>query len=137
MSVVRNLNRFIVLLIASVFLLSTLSASAAQAAMIGTDVFAGSEQVESQRQSILDMLDREQVREQLVTWGVDPVNAEQRVGSMTASEVQVMHDRMQQMPAGAGGGSVVSAFLIVFLVLLITDILGYTNVFPFTTSHAH
>lgn len=40
-----------------------------------------------------------------------------------------MAEQLEQLPAGA---SVVGALLVVFIVLLVTDILGLTNVFPFT-----
>ena len=38
--------------------------------------------------------------------------------------------RIDQLPAGGEG--IIGALLIVFIVLLITDILGFTKVFPFT-----
>lgn len=134
MTAIRSLPRSAALLFASVFLVMSLSLPAAQAGMIGTDMFANAEHVETQRQDILDLLEREQMREQLMSWGVEPADAEQRVSSMTAAEVQSLHDRMQDMPAG--GSSVVGALLVGFLVLLVTDILGYTDVFPFTKSQA-
>lgn len=126
-------HRIIALMLASVFLLTSLAAPAAQAGMIGTEAFAGSEQVESQRQAILDMFEREEVRDRLVSWGVNPEDAEQRVQGLTADEVRDMHARMGDMPAGADAGGIVGAAVLIFLVLLLTDILGYTNVFPFTT----
>ncbi|MEX0732708.1 MAG: PA2779 family protein [Aquisalimonadaceae bacterium] len=132
MSITRNARRFIAMLIASVFLLTSVGIPAAQAGMIGTQTFASSEQVESQRQAIMDMLKSDDVRTQLVSWGVEPADAEQRVNSLTAEEVQALHERMDEMPAGAD--SLVGAVVFVFLVLLITDILGYTNIFPFTKS---
>jgi len=41
------------------------------------------------------------------------------------------------LPAGGSSalGIVIGAILIVFIILLITDILGYTSVFPFTKKH--
>ena len=39
------------------------------------------------------------------------------------------------MPAGGDGiGALVGAAVLIFLVLLLTDILGFTHVFPFTKS---
>jgi hypothetical protein len=42
---------------------------------------------------------------------------------------------MDQLPAGGDGiGTIVGAAVLVFLILLITDILGFTHVFPFVKS---
>ena len=47
-------------------------------------------------------------------------------------EIRQIAGHMDELPAGEGGlGVVVGAILIIFLVLLITDILGVTDVFPF------
>jgi hypothetical protein len=46
--------------------------------------------------------------------------------------VREIAGRLDQLPAGQSAvGAVVGAILIIFLVLLITDLLGLTNVFPF------
>ncbi|MCC5809833.1 MAG: PA2779 family protein [Ectothiorhodospiraceae bacterium] len=124
--------RFLSLLTASVFLLTSLALPAAQTGMIGTHDYAASEELDQQRAEVIAMLQQEEVRAQLERWGVDPEMAEQRAQSLTADELAELSDRMEQMPAGAGVGSVVGAVVLIFLVLLITDILGFTNVFPFT-----
>jgi hypothetical protein len=58
-----------------------------------------------------------------------------RVSALTDSEVRQLAaqlDRMEAMPAGGDAfGAIVAATVIVFIVLLITDILGYTHIFPF------
>ena len=127
----RTCYRAFVTFITSVFLAMTVWLPAAQAEMIGTEAVTGAEEVEVQRDEILALLEREEVRGQLVAWGVDPADAEARVEALTPAELQALSERMDEDPAGAGVGSVVGAALIVFLVLLITDILGYTSVFPF------
>jgi len=131
MSSHRAFHRGIAIFVATLFLLTSLSVPAAQAGMISTGEFAQTEQTEMQRQDIANFLERDDVRDQLVSWGVDVNQAQDRVGSMTAAEVSKMHAQMGDMPVGAGGG-IVGAIVLIFLVLLITDILGFTNVFPFT-----
>lgn len=115
----------------SVFVVMSVWLPAAQAGMIGTEQVAGVDELEEQRAEVLALLEREDVRDQLVSWGVDPADAEARVEALTPAELQALSERMEDEPAGAGVGSVVGAALIIFLVLLITDILGFTNVFPF------
>jgi hypothetical protein len=75
---------------------------------------------------------REEVRQQLETLGIDPDEAAQRALSLSDAEVQQIAGQLDQLPAGRDAvGVVITAILIVLLVLLITDLLGLTNVFPF------
>ncbi|WP_290647784.1 PA2779 family protein [Aquisalimonas sp.] len=120
----------------ALFLVISVWLPAAQANMIGTDAVVGAAELEQTRGDVLEWLAEDTVREQLVAWGVDPEYAEQRVSALTAAELQTLSERMGEAPAGAGVSSVVSAALIVFLVLLITDIMGFTNVFPFVEQTA-
>ena len=54
------------------------------------------------------------------------------VGCELDSDGDGVVDRLDQLPAGGGAvGAVVGAALLVFLILLLTDILGFTDVFPF------
>lgn len=121
---------------AALFLAVSVWIPVAQANMIDTQAVAGDAELEQTRSEVLELLAEDEVREQLVAWGVDPEQAESRVNALTAAELEQLSDRMADEPAGAGVGSVVSAALIVFLVLLITDILGFTNVFPFVQKTA-
>lgn len=100
----------------------------ANAAMVSTQEIVAEQQAVMEREQLLQALEREDVREQLQSMGVDPQQAEQRVAMMTDAEVSALNAKMGQMPAGAG---VLEVALIVFLVLLFTDIMGYTDVFPF------
>ncbi len=86
------------------------------------------------RDKLLQTLDREEVRTALTDSGVDPELAKQRVMSMTADEVRLMNEQMDELPAGAG---LLEVALIVFLVLLFTDIMGYTDIFPFVKKTAN
>jgi hypothetical protein len=68
----------------------------------------------------------------LVEWGVDAAEAKARVDAMTDAEVVEVAARLDHLPAGGSAvGAVIGAIVLIFLVLLITDLLGLTNVFPF------
>jgi hypothetical protein len=54
-----------------------------------------------------------------------------RVRAMSDAEVAALADRVDQAPAG---GDVLGLLFAVFVILLVTDILGLTKVFPFTRS---
>lgn len=125
-------NQFIPkLLIISMLYISGLSTL--NAAVISSADLVAQHQDQVVRANLLQTLDREDVQEALLAQGVDPVMAKQRVASMTHAEVQLLNQKMEELPAG---GSIVGAVVIVFLVLLFTDIMGYTDIFPFVKKTA-
>lgn len=133
----RTALRRIAGVVAGLFLASTIYVPAAQASMVGTQALVHHQQIQQKRERIKAMLDRKDVRKQLVAMGVDPVNAKQRVDSLTDRQVNELSARMDQLPAGAGVfEATLFAGLVVFLVLLATDIMGYTDVFPFVKKTA-
>lgn len=79
---------------------------------------------------INDLLTRAEVREALAARGVDTAQVEARVAALTDEEARVLADRLDQLPAGAS--DILGILFTVFIILLITDILGLTKVFPFT-----
>jgi len=83
-----------------------------------------------ERNQVRSFLDRDDVRTRLQEFGVDPAAARARVDALNGDEVAALASRMGELPAG--GTDLLGVLLFVFLVLLITDILGYTKVFPFT-----
>jgi hypothetical protein len=50
------------------------------------------------------------------------------VSSLSDAQVQQIHQRIDEMPAGSGALGTVA---FIFLVLVITDLTGLTDVFPF------
>jgi hypothetical protein len=84
------------------------------------------------RARVLAFLDRAEIRAQIAALGVDPNEAAARVAALSDAQVHEIAGQLDQLPAGQGAvGVVVGAILIIFLVLLVTDLLGLTNVFPF------
>jgi hypothetical protein len=98
----------------------------AQASLIATDAAARSED----RQRISSLLERADVQAQLQSYGVGADEVKARVAALTDDEAAELAARVESLPAGGVG--VIGAILIVFLVLLLTDILGLTKIFPFT-----
>jgi hypothetical protein len=96
----------------------------AQAGMVGTDVAVAA----ANRDRISTMLDREDVRQQLQAYGVSFADVKDRVAALTDDEAAQLARQMDTAPAGG----IIGAIIFVFLVLLITDILGLTKIFPFT-----
>jgi hypothetical protein len=117
--------------LSSVLIVCTLGAGMplpASAGIVSTDQIAAG----AERERVASFLDRAEVRERMQALGVSPQAARERVDALSDQEVATLADRLDQLPAG--GSDVLIVALIVFLVLLLTDILGYTKIFPFTRS---
>ena len=117
-------------LLASALIVSIAGASLpmpAQAAMLGTDIaLTGAPSAERER--IASLLDRADVRARLNAHGVSPADVQARVAALTDEEAAQMAAHIDSLPAGG----ILGAIVLVFLVLLLTDILGFTKIFPFT-----
>jgi len=105
----------------------------AMAAMIGTESVMNDDRAQNAREYLKSLLAREDVRNGLVSQGIDPVEAKNRLDSLSDEEAVRMADQLQELPAGGSGFFTMLLILvfIVFLVLLVTDITGYTDIFPF------
>ena len=99
------------------------------AAMIGTDELTASTQSTQDRARVRSFLQRDDVRNLLQKRGLDANTALARVDAMTDTEIQTVAGQIDHLPAG---GDVLGILFAVFVILLVTDILGLTKVFPFT-----
>lgn len=101
------------------------------AGMVETDQAAAHEQAGQDRAKINSFFDRADVLAQLQQQGVTVGEAKARVNALTDVEAHKIAGKLDQLPAG---GEVLGVLLTIFIVLLVTDILGFTKVFPFTRS---
>ena len=125
--------------VVAIALSHTAGLQAAHAGMIATDaVAAQATQAEAQagaemrRAAVLATFDRADVAQALAAKGVDLEDARARIASLSDAEVTALADQLDSAPAGAS--DVLGVIVFIFLVLLVTDILGFTKVFPFTRS---
>jgi len=111
---------------------------AVQAAMVDTDATvpaAATRQaaVEAARMRLATFLERADVTARLDAMGIRADEARARADALSDNEVLTASSRLENMPAGGDAlGAIIGAALLVFIVLLITDILGLTKVFSFT-----
>jgi hypothetical protein len=102
------------------------------AAMVSTEAALDVLRANESRENLKKLISREDVQKMLISRGIDPAEAKARVNSLTDSEAIALAEKIDKFPAAGNAiGIIVGAALIVFLVLLLTDILGYTDVFPF------
>ncbi len=100
------------------------------AGIVDTDRAVSHQLAGQERARISAFMDRQDVLAQLQTHGVTKKEAQARVLALTDQEVHNIAGQLDQLPAG--GDSILGVLLTIFIVLLVTDILGFTKVFPFT-----
>lgn len=87
------------------------------------------EDVGKERALVMETLQRPELQAKLQEFGVSLKDAHARVAALTDQEVLALARQIESAPAG--GTDVLGFVLVIFIVLLITDIMGYTSVFPF------
>jgi len=131
----RRVNRFakyVSCFVTITMLLMSMPVQTLQASMIGTETVLNLSKARNMRENLHNLLEREDVQEMMMAQGISPVEAKARVECLSDAEVMQIAEKMDQFPSGGDGiGAIVGAALIIFLVLLFTDIMGYTDVFPF------
>ena len=106
----------------------------AMAAMIGTESIVNTDRAQNAREYLKSLLAREDVKSALVSQGIDPGEAQYRLDSLTDEEATRLADQLQELPAGGFFTTLLIVLFLVFLILLATDIAGYTDIFPFVKS---
>ena len=102
-----------------------------QAAALPTDALARIARDGAARERVLALLEREDVARGLEGWGIGPDEARARIAALSDAEVQQIAGRLDRLPAGADtAGAIALGLLIGFAALVITDMLGWTDVFP-------
>lgn len=85
--------------------------------------------------TIDNFLAKQEVQSKLLEFGVSAENVQARIATLTDEEIAQINEQIETMPAGgSAGGAILGVLVFIFIVLLITDILGFTKVFNFTKS---
>ena len=135
MKIIRKKIGFISLFMATIMLVIATPYQPLLAAMVPTEATLDKIIAQDARGHLKTLISRNDIKDALISQGIDPDEAKARIDSLSDSEVTEVAGEIEQLPAGRGAfGALIGAALIVFLVLLLTDILGYTDVFPFVKS---
>ncbi|MBW2246383.1 MAG: PA2779 family protein [Deltaproteobacteria bacterium] len=103
------------------------------AAMIGTETVIDMARGQEARDCLNRMMIREDVQTAFTSYGITPLEAKARLDTLSDAEIMRLYNQMEQLPAG--GSDLGTAFIavgVIFVILFITDLLGYTDVFSFT-----
>ncbi|HAJ91056.1 MAG TPA: hypothetical protein DCO71_00270 [Gammaproteobacteria bacterium] len=100
----------------------------AQAAMIGNEQIVNQDLPHQTRDGLQQLFEQETAQQQLQAWGVNPDQIRSRIDSLTDAELARIN---QQLNDHQAGGSVLGVLLVIFIVFVITDVIGATDIFPF------
>ena len=101
----------------------------ALAGIIATPAAIAAQEGHKSVSHLKELLAREDVRGQLMQMGIDPAVAEQRVDALTPAEIAQLQPHLDSLPAGGDGGGLLVVVGIVFVVLIILELVGVTNIF--------
>ena len=137
MEIIRKISKPAAIFLAFHMLMLSGLYQSVSAAMIGTESIINVDRGQNPRDYLNNLLAREEIQAALISQGIDPQEAQDRIDNLSDDEIGKFVHEMDQLPAGAGffEAFIIIVFLI-FLILLITDISGYTDVFPFVKKHA-
>jgi len=116
-----------ILAIILLLLMSTLNQPAA-AAMVGTEKLLISDRNQETRSYLQQMMSRKDIQEALVARGIDFQEAQIRIDSLTDSEIELIFNKIADLPAGGIDATFVLILVGVIVVLII--IVEYTSAVP-------
>ena len=98
----------------------------ARAGMIGTEQILVQDESAAALSTVQNFMAGEQVSAQLAAWGVPPDAIAERVAGLSETELQQLASTIEAQPAG---GSALAVVGIVFVVFIILELVGITNIF--------
>ena len=121
-------RKFVVtpLLIGSLTLSMVVAPATATAGVISTQQALSAEMRAAKDTQVRSSLARDDVRQAMQRLGVDPADADARIASLSDAELVRMQGELDSLPAG---GDALAVIGVVFLVLLILELVGVTNIF--------
>ncbi|MBE0486989.1 PA2779 family protein [Marinobacter sp.] len=128
MNSIRSHIRQLSLIMAVLLAFATTFSVSAHAGMVGTGELIQQQQVDLDRQQLLNMLETQEVKDKLSQLGVSEDQVAERIQNLTPAELADFEQQLAEAPTGEGVVGVIVLFLLVFI---ITDMLCATNVFSF------
>lgn len=128
MQAIRAHSQSISVILTFVMILSSMWAIPASAKIVGTGELLTEQRADIDREALMSMLEREDVKSTLASMGVGEQDVRDRIQSLTPSELADFKQQLAEAPTGEGVVGIIVLFLLVFI---ITDMLCATDIFPF------
>jgi hypothetical protein len=105
----------------------------ARAAMVSTEQVISEDAATEDRERVMNFLGREDVRREMEALGIDPEEAAARAKALSDEEIAQITNKLDETAVGQDAvAAIVGAVVLIFIILMITDLLCWTRVFPFT-----
>ncbi len=115
-----------VICVVSVAIVSLGFVPVANAGVVTTAQTIAAEDRDAQINDITTLLARADVADQLVAYGVEPADVTSRLAGLSDAEIALLHQNIETQIAGGDALGIIGA---VFLILLILELVGITNIF--------
>jgi hypothetical protein len=116
-----------VLAIFLLLLVSTLNQPAA-AAMVGTEKLLISDRNQETRSYLQQMMSRKDIQQALIARGIDLQEAQIRIDSLTDSEIELIFNKIRDLPAG--GVDATFVLIIVGVIVVVFIFVEYISAVP-------
>ena len=124
MYLLRRKVQPVAFLMITLTILLSVPPQSAVAALVETEIMLDMSRSLEARETVRQFMARDDVRSAIVSQGVDPLEADARLDSLTDAEVIQLADQIEQLPAGGDFlGFVIAVLVIVILVLVIIRLL--------------
>ena len=131
MELVRKLSKPVAIFLSFYMLMLACPYQSAWATMIGTESIIDVDRNQSSRDYLKSLLARENIKAALISQGINPKEAVARIDGLSDAEVNDIVNKLDQLPAGGFLAELFIVVALVFIILLLTDMAGYTDIFPF------
>jgi len=109
-------------------LMSTTLNQLAEAAMVGTEKLLISDRNQETRSYLQQMMSRKDIQQALVARGIDLQEAQIRIDSLTDSEIELIFNKIRDLPAG--GVDATFVLIIVGVIVVVFIIVEYISAVP-------
>ncbi len=129
----QRICRALALPMAVVMFLNVGPLPVARAAMVSTEQVISEDAATEDRERVMNFLGREDVRREMEALGIDPEEAAARAKALSDEEITQITNKLDDTAVGQDAvAAIVGAVVLIFIILMITDLLCWTRVFPFT-----
>ena len=120
------LRNLVVVPVVSVALVCSGFSGVVSASVISTQQALSADARTAMEGDVRSSLARDDVRQAMLRLGADPLQADARVASLSDAELMKLQGQLDRLPAG---GDALAVIGVVFIVLLILELTGVTNIF--------